>query len=70
MRTLINVVVHLKQAAMEALMDITLLKGRQANDKDLSELDFHRVSMHSLGRSEFRALSERAQQVYIYRLAA
>ena len=68
-RAHITAVSNLKPAAMAALVDVTQLKGRAEDHKDLKILDFHRVNMHSLTRNEFKALRERAQEVYIYRLA-
>ena len=69
-RSYISAVLHLKQAAMKALIDVTQLHGRADSHQDLKNLDFHRVSMHALLRSEFGALSSRAQEVYVYRHAA
>lgn len=68
-KTYINAVMNLKTSAMSALLDITHLKDRKSDHKDVKTLDYHRVTLSSVVREEFSKLPERAQEVYMYRLA-
>ena len=63
-------VLNLKDAGLAALKDITHLSGRKPDDRDLTDLMYSRVSLNSLLLKEFKALSNRGQQAYIYRIAA
>lgn len=60
----------LKDAGMDALSDLTHLKGRRPGDKDLESLDHRRVSLHAINRGQFHALSGDEQAIYILRIAA
>ena len=66
----INAVLNLKPAARAALVDITQLHGRSEGHPDLTSLVFSRVSQNAILRQEFKSMSERTQQAYLYRLAA
>ena len=66
----IMAVLNLKDAGLTALKDITYLSGRKLDDRDLTDLLYSRVSLNSLLRKEFKALSNRGRQAYIYRIAA
>ena len=61
---------NLKDAGLAALKDITHLSGKNLDDRDLTDLLYSRVSLNSLLRKEFKALSNRGRQAYIYRIAA
>ena len=67
----IKVVQACKPRALAALDDVTHLPGRPAGHIDLKEgkQKFSRVSLKSLQREQFAALSDTAQEAYIYRLA-
>lgn len=66
----INAVRSLKPAAMAALVDVTRLAGRAPGHPDATLLDYKRIAIDAVLRNEFRGLSEKAQEAYVYRAAA
>ena len=62
-------VLNLKDAGLAALKDTPYLSGRKLDDRDLIDLLYSRVSLNNLLREEFKALSNRGRQTYIYRIA-
>lgn len=65
----IQAVLNLKSGGMAALMDVTQLPNREAGHRDLKDLDFKRISQHSLSRKPYKDATDTQQRVYIYRLA-
>lgn len=70
-KNFVKAVQALKPRALAALYDVTHLPGRPAGHIDLKEgkLKHSRVTLKSLLREQFGALSDIQQEAYIYRLA-
>ena len=69
-----NATEALKQEGLDALEDVTVLRGRPAGHRDLKPspdgLDIERVTLEALLRPEFAAMPGGDQAAYIYRMAS
>lgn len=70
-KSFMKVVQAIKSRGLAALHDVTHLPGRPAGHIDLKDgkLKFSRVTLKSLPRPQFAALSDTEQEAYVYRLA-
>ena len=66
----IKAVRHLKQGAFAALVDVNRRTGQKTDKAGDVVMDSKRVTLTCLLRGAFAELSETAQSVYIYRIAA
>lgn len=64
-----GIALNITPYGLEALKDVSYLPGREPKHPDLTSLDFKRVTLKLVERSDFQDMNEWEQEVYIYRLA-
>lgn len=64
----IQVIMILKQGGLDALIDVTDLKGRKSGHKHLTALYYKRVTLNSIVHEPSKSFTDLYQVIYIYRL--